>query len=74
MTPATRQMYNMAKDDKEFCDAMRATQCNYVPGYFSDDIEKCVFAAMYGGYLLHKLGIEGYNAMRVGLQAATVSG
>lgn len=63
MGPKTAALYKIAKEDKKFCEEMRSTDGNFVPGFFADTLEKSVFTAVYCGYLLKQHGVDGYNAI-----------
>jgi hypothetical protein len=63
MTPRLKEIYRLAKQDKDFCADMEATEGNFVPGFFADELLKICFATMYSGYLLKKLGVARYNLL-----------
>lgn len=61
MTPVLAEIYKIAKKDDEFCRAMSVTDGNFIPGFFADEITKIVFAGIYQGFLLRKIGADEYN-------------
>lgn len=67
MTPRLKKVYDIAKKDSDYCSDMESTDGNHVPGFFAEDIDKIAFAAMYSGYILKKLGVDGYNRWRSSL-------
>lgn len=62
MTPRVRRLFDAAKADEDYKTVFLADPRSKIPGFWADDLEESIFAAVYGGYLM---GIHGMDSHRV---------
>ena len=59
MTPKTKKLYNLARKDDLFTSEMLLLdKKNKKPTFFSDNLDRCIYATSYYGWYVGRYGVE----------------